>query len=146
MNTSPTAIAHCLKTLTFVGIGLTLIGCDAVLDCVDNDGPVFSTDPTLPAAILNQQYLQTIQASVRNEPRDDRFDYDFTIINGALPPGITTESSSGLYTLRGTATELGTYNFEINVFIDDGLDPTSSGLCFRNRSREFELVVQQEGG
>lgn len=120
-----------------------LIACDAVLDCVDNDGPVFDTT-SLPSATLNQVYNARIKASVRNEPFDGRFDYDFAIIRGALPPGISTEAVGQELLFLGAPTQLGTFDFELNVFVDDGLNAIDSGLCFRNRSSDFSLTVEQE--
>jgi len=123
---------------------VVLSGCDAVLDCLDNDGPVFSTNRLEPA-ILNQVYSQTIKASVENEPFDGRFEYDFDVNNGSLPAGITWRESGREITFSGTPTELGTYTIDINVEVDDGLNPADSGLCYRTRTRGFILLVEQEG-
>ncbi len=138
-----TAAANLARSSVLIGIATMLMGCDAVVDCLDNDGPVFRTTSLAPAT-LNQVYQETIRAAVNNEPFDDRFEYDFTIINGALPPGISTTQAGRSYIFTGTPTELGTFNIEINVFVDDGQDAVDSGLCFRNRSREFSLIVAQD--
>ncbi len=132
-----------LKIITAAALAGIVSGCDAVIDCVDNDGPDFTTR-TLPAATLNQEYQETISASVQNEPFDSRFEYDFTIVSGALPAGISTSQSGQLFILNGTPTELGTYTIELNVFVDDGESALDSGLCFRNRARTFNLVVEQD--
>ena len=120
-----------------------LTGCDAILDCVDNDGPVFRTS-ALPTATLNQTYSETIEVSINNEPFDDRFDYEFSIIRGILPNGISTTEFANSLLFRGTPIELGTFELEINVFADDGLDSIDSNLCYRNRSRNFTLLVEQD--
>lgn len=122
---------------------MILAGCDAVVDCLDNDGPVFNTSVLEPAT-LNQVYSQTISASVDNEPNDGRFIYEITQISGTLPPGITAEQRGRAYVFSGTPTALGTFNVEINIEIDDGLDAAESGLCYRNRSRSFALFVVQD--
>ena len=75
--------------MLFVGVlsAMSLGGCeffiDAAIDCIDNDRPVLSPN-TLPDPILNQTYSELIQVSIRNEPRDDNFDFLFTTI-GDLP-------------------------------------------------------------
>ena len=63
-----------IKACCLIGCMIMLGSCDSVVDCLDRDGPVFDTRSLLPA-ILNQEYLQRINVSVENEPRDDRFDY-----------------------------------------------------------------------
>lgn len=124
--------------------GMTILSsCDAVIDCIDNDGPEFRDTSLLPAT-LNQVYLDTIRAAVNNDPFDDGFEYDFDIISGRLPAGISTDQTGRTFTVSGTPTELGDFTFELNVFIDDGLNITDSGLCFRNKSREFTLTVNQD--
>jgi len=95
-------------------------------------------------AVLNQEYIDNIVVSVENEPRDDRFIYNFTLLNGSFPEGISAQPTGRRLVLSGTATELGTYQFSLNVEVDDGLTVAQSGLCFRNREREFTLFVGQE--
>lgn len=136
-------VAHLARSYVLIGIATMLVGCDAVVDCLDNDGPVFRTTSLAPAT-LNQVYQETIRAAVDNEPFDDRFEYDFNIVNGVLPAGLSTTQAGRSFIFTGTPTELGTFNIEINVFVDDGQDAVDSGLCFRNRSREFSLVVAQD--
>jgi len=123
----------------------TITGCDAVFDCLDKDGPTFDTTTLMPA-VLNQEYIDNIVVSVENEPRDDRFIYNFTLLSGSFPEGISAQPSGRTLVLSGTATELGTYQFSLNVEVDDGLTVAQSGLCFRNREREFTLLVGQENG
>ncbi len=123
-------------------LALSLSGCDAVVDCIDGDGPALDTSGLQPAT-LNKEYLHTIRASVRNEPFDDRFEYDFAIIGGALPAGISGIESGRSFTLTGTPTELGEFTFRLNVFVDDGQNAFDSGLCFRNEDRNFTLLVNQ---
>jgi len=138
---------RCYKSVLrglMVSVTFTLGGCDVITDCLDDDGPVFNRS-TLPPATLNQVYTETIVASIENEPRDDNFDYSWSITDGALPVGITTMVSGRRYTLSGTPIELGVYDFQVNVTVDDGLDSESSGLCYRNRSKNFQLQVQQDG-
>jgi len=141
MNKFGQFIRH-VKTLCLIGSIVTLGGCDAALDCIDNDGPEFSTTTIMPAA-LNQVYRADIEVSIRNEPLDDRFDYRFRV-TGNLPPGISSRSSGRTLELSGTATELGSYLFEVTVEVDDGLSAAESGLCFRVRDRDFTLLVEQD--
>lgn len=132
-----------LTKAVIVFIAAALGGCDAVIDCLDNDGPVFSTNRLEPAT-LNQVYEQTITASVENEPSDGRFDYEFDVNNGSLPEGVTWRQSGRQIVFSGTPTELGSFTIDINVEVDDGLNPADSGLCYRTRTRGYILLVKQD--
>ena len=136
-------IARRLSVFSILVSTVTLAGCDAIFDCLDKDGPTFDTTTLMPA-VLNQEYTDSIIVSVENEPLDDRFDYNFTLLSGSFPMGITAQPTGRTLVLSGTATELGSHQFRINVTVDDGLTEAQSGLCFRVRDREFTLLVEQE--
>lgn len=118
-----------------------LTGCDAVLDCLDNDGPVFNKVELRPA-VLNQVYSDSIIASVRNEPQDQRFDYQFSL-SGQLPAGIVADPVAQNLVFRGTPTVAGEFPFKLYVEVDDGLDAQQSGLCFVSRTSDFVLRVSE---
>jgi len=122
-------------------LALSLYGCDAVLDCLDDDGPVFNKG-TLEQAVLNQEYADEIVASVRNEPFDARFDYRF-VFTGSLPQGVMAFQSGRRFVFEGTPTESGLFRFTLYVEVDDGLDPYRSNLCFRSRSTDYRLTVRE---
>jgi len=125
---------------------ILLTACDALidnaLDCVDSDGPEFDRR-ILASPVLNQVYNETLTVRINNEPLDDRFQYDFEIL-GEPPEGITITQEPGrgrrLF-FEGTAVEEGTFELRIFVSVDSSGFETTSGLCFTNRSRNFELVV-----
>jgi hypothetical protein len=124
----------------------SLSGCDALLDltidCIDNDGPVLSPG-VLPNPILNQEYNQVVHVGIRNEPFDDAYDYLFEL-RGRLPSGIQFEGAGRDLRLFGTATELGNFNFEVNVAIEDGIGNfnDTSGICFTTDSIDYQWTVQ----
>ena len=142
--------SHSILTLVIL---MQLSGCDVLLDnaidCLDSDGPEFSSR-NLAMPVLNQVYSDELTARINNEPNDDFFFYEFEI-EGALPAGITVrQRSSGDRRLifEGTAIEQGTFDFTVRVSIDDPSElsgnpfsPTTSGLCFFSRTRDFQLTV-----
>ena len=149
---SPTG--HNMKTiiLTFTTTILTLLvtscdsAIDAAIDCIDNDGPGFLTASTLPAATVDLEYDMEIVAAVTNEPRDDRFDYEFTL-QGHLPDGVFLETfgfSRRAY-LRGTPTEPREYRFILSVEVVENAPWSTpnetSHLCFTRHREEFTLIV-----
>lgn len=117
---------------------------DQALDCIDDDGPVFNKS-ILASPVLNQVYNETITVTIENEPRDDRFLYDFNF-SGSLPEGITgrQEGTNGRrWFLSGTPIETGTFEFRLYVSVDEPsrFEDENSGLCYTSRSGEFELTV-----
>ncbi|MCU1343496.1 MAG: hypothetical protein JWN92_2919 [Candidatus Acidoferrum typicum] len=63
---------------------------------------------TLDVALLNQSYYQALNAQGGSQP------YTWTITSGQLPPGIIQIGQGGGW-LNGVATQLGTYNFVLQV-------------------------------
>jgi len=139
--------ARALKVLVALMLAMLQSSCDvfldAAIDCLDGDRPQFNRS-VLPNPILNQAYRELIQASIRNEPYDDRFIYDFTV-SGRLPAGLVTEIVNRDVLVIGTPTELGT--FTLGLFVEVRLSSSSAynhadnGLCSTRYSRNFELVV-----
>jgi hypothetical protein len=137
-----------IKSIFALMFSMTLSACDvfldAAIDCLDGDRPQYNRS-VLPEPILNQAYRQVIQASIKNEPYDDRFVYDFTL-SGSLPTGLVTEIVNREVLIIGTPVELGT--FTLGLFVEVRLpssgpfNQTDSGLCSSKRGRNFELTVQ----
>jgi len=127
---------------TLLLITTLMVGCDAAVDCLDSDGPKFESktinDPT-----LNQEYTGTIRVSINNEPQDDRFGYEFKI-TGQLPTGLQSQSRGRDFFITGTATELGTFSFNVFVRVLDPAGAENSGLCYTTRSQDFQFTVQQQ--
>jgi len=124
----------------------SLSGCDALfdhaIDCIDNDGPVLNPS-VLPNPILNQVYDERVLASIKNEPNDNRFKYEFSLL-GTLPEGMQSETGGREIRLFGTPTELGDFNFTIDVEIldDSTIGNDTSGLCFTFDRNEYRWSIQ----
>jgi len=71
---------------------------------------------TLPGATLNTAYSETITASDGVSP------YTYTVTSGALPTGLSLDSSTGV--ISGTPTTVNTYNFTITA--NDSIYSTAS--------------------
>ena len=70
--------------------------------------PFITVNPaTLPAAVVGTFYSQTITATGGTPP------YIFTVSGGALPPGLTLNSTTGV--ISGTPTTAGQFNFTITA-------------------------------
>lgn len=96
--------------------------------------PSILTESILPTATLNQVYSLTFLSSGGNPP------YQYFLLSGDFPPGLTLNSSEG--TLSGTPTQLGDFTFALDVMdsqervssksftlsVIDGLQITTSQL------------------
>ncbi|MEE9335910.1 MAG: hypothetical protein V3U65_17600 [Granulosicoccaceae bacterium] len=123
-------------------LSLALSGCDSLTDCIDNDGPELSPG-TLPNPILNQEYDQVVHVGIRNEPNDDRFNYEFTL-SGGLPEGMQTSAAGRDMRIFGTPIELGDFNLNVTVeVVERSLSGTQTeGLCSTIDRINYQWAVQ----
>lgn len=115
---------------------------NAAIACIDNDKPVLRG--ALPNPILNQEYEGLINVSIRNEPYDSSYDYNFSLY-GDIPPGMTTKNSGRQIRLMGRPTVPGVYNFSVGVQVDDGPYGANKtkGLCFTTDKEHFQWTISQ---
>jgi len=143
---TPSASAQWLRSLLLLSTTL-LISCDPFsggaifLDCIDDDGPVLNPK-TLPTPVLNQSYEAIIQASIDNEPYDDRFHYRFNIGSG-LPQGLIVNTFEREVRITGAPVVLGDYGIRIEVAVEDGSGGNAqSRLCRTKAARNYVFNVQ----
>lgn len=147
-----------LKHFLIACIGLLFCSCDEIadaafdriIDCVDLDGPEIETSK-LEDAFEGVEYSQVILASIKREPQDDHFLYDFEI-EGRLPEGIflRQEKDSRRIYIEGITTESGNFPIKITVRVEEPRSPYSifeedhddTDLCYHSASKEFTLHVQ----
>lgn len=142
-----------MKTIFFKVLPIFMMSflssCDEAVDCIDNDGPVFKTAAILPDAVVGLDYDEMILVEVKNEPRDDDFQY-YIESESRLPFGLELDNrgSTRRAYIRGIPTEPGEYRFTLFVRVyDDGFDPgfdsepATGNLCFTTNRKEFILVV-----
>jgi len=139
-----TLVLVCARRILLALSLSVLTACDALIDCLDADGPVFNKR-TLTVAVLNQEYQESVRARINNEPLDDWFDYKFQL-SGRLPSGLSTFQSGRTFFFEGTATESGDFTLELFVDVSGrggGVTYSngSNGLCYTSRSQRYELVV-----
>ncbi|MDX1694722.1 MAG: hypothetical protein R3208_13230 [Ketobacteraceae bacterium] len=108
-------------------------------DCLDGDGPEFTTD-NLPNAVLNQEYEARVRVQVDNEPFDDRLSYEFDYEQGELPQGLRfTQFGDERYLyIEGTPTESGSFRFDVTVRVSGSVD-----LCHYRESETYRLLVTE---
>lgn len=156
--------AKAMRTSVVLAGTLLLSSCgpvtDYLIDCIDNDGPQLSPR-TIPNPVLNQSYDVRITASINNEPFDDSFLYDI-VVSRTLPEGLIADIFERQVRITGAATELGTFDIDVGVAVEDpnsfefnngfnnnnsninfNNNGTSSGLCFVQTQRTYQLTVLQ---
>ncbi len=74
---------------------------------VNNPAPLVITTTSLPNGSINVAYFQSLVATGGTPP------YTWSLISGALPPGLSLDATSG--TITGTPTQLGTSSFTVQV-------------------------------
>lgn len=73
---------------------------------ITSNYPLVVTTQSLPSAIVGVFYSATLSASGGVPP------YTWTVISGALPPGLSLDTAGNI---TGTPTTQGTYNFTVQV-------------------------------
>ena len=91
--------------------------------------PLLITTPTLPHGLVGAMYSSALTASNGIPP------YTWSVISGALPPGISLRSSTGL--LFGIPNQIGTADFTVQVIDSEGTPATANA--------NFALIVEGAG-
>lgn len=105
--------------LVFTIIFISLVGCSSIKSS-DNYAPAGLAIATtqLPQGTTGVSYSATVTASGGTAP------YTFAVTSGALPDGLSLDTSTGQIT--GTPTTGGTFNFTVTVTDDTGTEASKS--------------------
>ena len=116
--------------------------------CLADDDP--------PSATIGVAYTFRVSAEVANEPDDNDYDYNFSISDGMLPPGLTTSVSGHYMDVAGTPTSSSNFTFTVRVWsrelreewereieTDDGF-PTDSNIGWEDEETYTIGVNEQE--
>ena len=92
-----------MKLLVIVGLLVALCGCAG-----NPSNPPLSVPPTQAfAATLNTQFTAAVSVGGGVKP------YSFSIVSGAMPPGLTMDPVTGV--ISGTPTIRGTFHLQVQV-------------------------------
>lgn len=135
-----------MKLSHFLPLGLFMLlffGCSDLLNCVIPREPELR-NKEFPIGSTNTYYYVDLDAGIRNEPRDNDYDYFFEV--EGLPEGLDYFVNYRTISIEGLAVEPGT--FEITIFVEvDGPfrnqdDDAPEMLCGYSTSKTYLLIIE----
>ncbi len=136
--------------MTRQNIPATLVALFLALACVGCDEEFFGermriTTEEAPPGGVGVPYRWEIHAEVKNEPFDDRYDYLFSLQEGALPAGLAFSDAGDYALVSGTPLEPGTFPITVRVTSDtlrfEELREEDSTIVDTGDSRDFRILI-----
>jgi hypothetical protein len=131
------------KLLPLFLLSFLVFGCTADGLCIIPREPELR-NKQFPIASTESYYYIDVDAGIRNEPRDNDYDYYFEVIG--IPAGMDYFINYRTVSIEGTPIEAGTY--EITVFVEvDGpfrnnFNEQPDRLCNYSTSKTYTLIVE----
>lgn len=139
---------HHLSLVLFLSL-LTLTSCEDIIDCIINVRPELKGNELEPAR-LDEYYFETISAEIKNEPRDNDYDYYFSV-SGNIPRGLDVVYNYREVVFEGIPREPGRYNIRVSLNVEAineyyydefGNERRRDPLCSHNTSKTYTLIVR----
>ncbi len=137
-----------LPLLVFISFFL-FTSCEDTLDCIINVRPVLS-QKSLEVGLVDRFYSEKITAEIKNEPRDNDYDYYFDI-SGEIPEGLNVVFDYRDVIIEGTPLKSGRYSFTIyldveapySYYYDDfGNERYNDNLCSSSTSKRYTIAIK----
>ena len=129
--------------LPFSLIVLLFLGCSDLLSCVIPREPELR-DKEFPVGSINTYYYVDVDAGIRNEPRDNDYDYFFDV--EGLPLGLDYFVNYRTISIEGLPNEPGTYDITIFLEVDGPFrnqdDENPEMLCGYQTSKTYSLIIE----
>lgn len=133
------------RLLPFFGLFLFVFGCTANGLCVIPREPELR-NKQFPIGSVGYYYYVDVDAGIRNEPRDNDYDYYFDV--AGLPPGMDYFVNYRTISLEGIPTQPGTYNVTIYVDVDgpfrNNFNEQPEILCDYSTSKTYTLIIEEQ--
>lgn len=137
------------QSLTILIFSILLISCEDTLDCIINVRPVLP-HKSLEVGLVGRYYSETITAEIKNEPRDNDYEYYFDI-NGKIPEGLHVIFDYRDVIIEGTPLKSGRFTFTIYLDVDPpysyyyddfGNERYDDALCSDNTSKSYTIAIK----
>ena len=123
--------------------------CENTLDCIINVRPVLP-HKSLEIGLVNRYYSEIITAEIKNEPRDNDYEYYYEI-SGEIPEGLEVIFDYRDVIIEGTPLKSGRFSFTIYLDVDppysyyyddDGNERYNDDLCSDNTSKRYTIAIK----
>lgn len=118
-------------------------GCSDLLSCVIPREPELG-NKEFPIGSLNTYYYVDLDAAIRNEPRDNDYDYFFDV--EGLPLGLDYYVNFRTISIEGMPIEPGTSNITIFLEVDGPFrnqdEDAPEMLCGYTTSKTYTLIIE----
>ena len=132
------------RLLPFFALFILLFGCSAESLCIIPREPELR-NKEFPLGYVDNYYYVDIDAGIRNEPRDNDYDYYFDVVG--LPEGMDYFVNYRTISLEGTPIQSGTYTITIYVDVDgpfrNNFDDNPELLCNYSTSKTYTLIIEE---
>lgn len=134
-----------MKNILFVLVFVLCLSCENILECIINRSPEIP-DTSFDVGNVNGYYYQELTSEIKNEPRDDAYDYSYEIY-GNLPDGLEMFANHRTLSIEGMPQASGTFTFTIYLYVDppEYYDEDSGkyedALCSRSTSKKFSIII-----
>ena len=119
--------------------------CENFIDCINNVRPELP-NKTFKSGTMNVFYSDGLRAGIKNEPRDEDYDYYFEVYDD-LPEGIEIYTEYNNIYFEGVPLEPGTFTFILFLSVDPPVsydyetDRYDDPLCTDNTSKTYTIVI-----
>ena len=132
------------RLLPFFALLFLLLGCSAESLCIIPREPELR-NKEFPIGFVDNYYYVDVDAGIRNEPRDNDYDYYFDVVG--LPEGMDYFVNYRTISLEGIPTQPGTYTIAIYVEVDgpfrNNFDEDLEILCNYSTSKTYTLIIEE---
>lgn len=135
-----------MKTSKFIFVFVLVIisfGCEDPLNCIIPKEPELKTNG-FPVGSTTSYYYAEIKAEIRNEPRDNDYDYYFDV--SELPLGMDYYVNYRTLSIEGNPLEAGTYKVMVYLDVDgpfrNNFNEEPDILCDYSTSKTYTIIIE----
>ena len=125
-------------------------GCQDILECAIGRS-AHIPNKTFPIGSTSEYYYVEFDAEVKNEPRDNDYDYFFEVRESSLPGGISYYANYRTLSIEGLATETGVFEIEVYLYVEGPLEVQYDNdgdayyhdpLCDNTITKTYTLIIE----